>query len=111
MFPIANELFAFRFVHWQYERIEGFSFLSRFVIFVKKEIMARIAGIKTKRDNKGRITEITINTKKHPQAIELLQQAGLVEKTKFQQELEQGLTVEQARQRTLAKIRSWKWPK
>jgi hypothetical protein len=79
--------------------------------FCKKAIMSRITGIRTKRDAEGRITEITINTKKHPQAIELLQNAGLVEKSGFQQDLEDGLSVEQARQSTLTKIRSWKWPK
>lgn len=73
--------------------------------------MARIAGVKTKRDSKGRITEIIINTKKHPQAVELLQNAGLVEKTSFHKEFEQALTLEEARLRTVDAIKKFPWKK
>lgn len=50
--------------------------------------MARIAGIKTTKDAKGNLASITINTKKHPQAVEVLQKIGLVAKSDIEKELE-----------------------
>lgn len=50
--------------------------------------MARIAGIATSKDAKGNLASITINVKKHPEALAVLQKIGLVEKSALRQEVE-----------------------
>jgi hypothetical protein len=52
--------------------------------------MARIAGVTTKKDTKGKITHVTINAKKHPEAVGKLKEMGLMEKSSLQKELEAG---------------------
>lgn len=60
--------------------------------------MARIAGITTKKNVRGEITHVTFNVKKHHEAItSLLEQMGVIQKSKFMQEFEKGMTVEEAR--------------
>ena len=67
--------------------------------------MARIAGVVTEKNAKGGITYVTINVKKHRTAImPLLEQMGVVEKTRFVKEFEKGLSVEEARKLSLKHI-------
>ena len=69
--------------------------------------MPRIAGIATKKDLKGNITHVTINVKKHKESImPLLHQLGVIEKTKFQLECEEGSTIEETWSRLHNKIDS-----
>lgn len=58
--------------------------------------MPRIAGITTEKNAKGEITFVTINVKKHREAImPVLQKMGVVEKSKFMQEFEKGVPVKE----------------
>ena len=65
--------------------------------------MARIAGVKTERDSQGNLASITINLKKHPEAVEALKGVGLIGKSALQQEIEENpekfMTVEELRER------------
>ncbi len=66
--------------------------------------MARIAGVTTQKDSKGALTHITVNLKKHPEALPVLKNMGLVEKTKFELECEKGVSIEESRRRIHKKI-------
>ncbi len=71
--------------------------------------MARIAGVTTQKDAKGNITHVTINVKKHKEAVPVLQTMGLMEKTKFDMDWENAMTVEEARAASHQHIRTlWK---
>lgn len=73
--------------------------------------MARIAGVTTQMDEKGALTHITVDLKKHPEALPILKKIGLVEKSKFELDCEEGdwLTVEDARALSLKHIEEiWK---
>jgi hypothetical protein len=59
--------------------------------------MARIAGVLTKKDTKGNITHVTINAKKHPDAIGKLKDMGLIEKSQFEMDAEGAISLEQLR--------------
>jgi hypothetical protein len=59
--------------------------------------MARIAGVTTKKDTRGNITHVTINTKKHPEAVGKLKDLGLIEKTQFDKDFENGTPIEETR--------------
>lgn len=59
--------------------------------------MARIAGITTKKDTKGNITHVTINVKKHKHAVPVLKEMGLLEKSEFEKECEEAITLEEFR--------------
>lgn len=59
--------------------------------------MAAIAGIKTKKDLKGKVTHITIDVKRHKEIIPTLNQMGLMPKTKFQKECEGAISIEEFR--------------
>ena len=59
--------------------------------------MAKIAGVTTKKDAGGNITHVTINVKKHKQAIPVLKEMGLMEKTRFEKECEDAITLEEFR--------------
>jgi hypothetical protein len=73
----------------------------------KTQAMAAIAGIKTTKNSNGQLTHITIDLRKHKKAIPVLNEIGLLEKTKFQKERENGLTVEEFRQAMHEKIKQW----
>jgi hypothetical protein len=73
--------------------------------------MARIAGVTTKKDAGGNITHVTINVKKHKQAIPVLKEMGLMEKTRFEKECEDAITIEEARSHTHEFIRNLPWKK
>ncbi len=67
--------------------------------------MPRIAGITTKKNDRGKITHLTIDVQKHRETITpVLQQLGVIEKTQFQQEWEKGYAIEESRKRLHAKI-------
>jgi hypothetical protein len=59
--------------------------------------MARIAGVTTQKDTRGNITHVTINTKKHPEAVGKLKELGLMEKTQFEKDFENGTPIEETR--------------
>lgn len=50
--------------------------------------MARIAGVTTQKDSKGNPAIITINLKKHPEAVPVLKNLGLIEKSDLRKEVE-----------------------
>lgn len=54
--------------------------------------MARIAGIQIEKDVKGRPAYARINLKKHPDALEFLNNVGAVKKSKSNKEWEEALT-------------------
>ena len=58
--------------------------------------MARIAGITTQKDVKGNITHVTINVKKHKEALPVLQELGLIEKSQFDIDFENGISIDDA---------------
>ncbi len=67
--------------------------------------MAHIAGVKTQKNTKGEITYVTINVKKHKELITpVLQELGVLQKSKFMQEYEQGITIDESKKRVFAKI-------
>ncbi len=56
--------------------------------------MSRIAGVVTEKNAKGEITFVTINVKKHKEAImPFLEKVGVVENTKFMQEFDNAISV------------------
>ncbi|WP_462218930.1 hypothetical protein [Ferruginibacter sp.] len=58
--------------------------------------MPRIPGVVTEKNAKGEITFVTINVKKHRETImPVLEQMGVVEKSKFMQEFEKGIPVKE----------------
>lgn len=76
--------------------------------------MAQVAGVVTQTNNLGEITHVTIDVKKHHEIITpVLEQLGVVEKSRLQQMLESGtwLTVEESRQRSIDFVNSLPWEK
>jgi hypothetical protein len=68
--------------------------------------MPQVAGITTKKNIKGELTHVTINVKKHRETITpVLQKLGVIQKTAFQVEFENGIPLEVARQKLLTKVR------
>jgi hypothetical protein len=71
--------------------------------------MARIAGVATQKNAKGEITHVTIDLKKHKKAIPALNELGLIEKSKFDEEFEQGIGLEELRDGLKTYVRKiWK---
>jgi hypothetical protein len=72
--------------------------------------MARITGVSTKRDSSGSITHVSINAKKHPEAIMKLKEMGLIEKGPLQKEVEENpedfMTLKELETRLLKKVDS-----
>lgn len=77
--------------------------------------MAKIAGVKTTKNAKGESVSITIDLKKRKEAIPVLTEIGLLEKSDAQKRIENNeyLGIEDAHRRTLTHIKqSWeKWKK
>ena len=75
--------------------------------------MTHIPGIHTENDIKGNLKKITIDVKKHPQAIGVLKEAGIIPKTPFEIEFEEnfknGKSVEEVFKNVREKIN--KYPK
>lgn len=57
--------------------------------------MPAISGVATKINSKGKLTHITIDVRKHRQAIPVLKELGLVPKTQFDMDCEDALSVEE----------------
>lgn len=72
--------------------------------------MPRIAGVATQKNTKGEITHLTIDVKKHKDIVApLLEQLGEKVKTKFDEDWERGITLEEARKNSHDFIRKmWK---
>jgi hypothetical protein len=68
--------------------------------------MARIAGIQTKKNSKGEITHVTIDVRKHKQAVPFLTQIGALEEDDFEREWNDpaNMTIEEAKAKSLAHI-------
>ncbi len=73
--------------------------------------MARIAGITTQKNTKGEITHVTINVKKHQEVMPMLNKPGIVEKTKFQIECEEGISLDELDNRLTKHIENLPWEK
>jgi len=75
--------------------------------------MAKIAGVKMQNDAKGRPASITINLKKHPQAVGALQNLGLLEQSPLKKEIEENpdnySTVNEVFDRLEHTIKGWNW--
>lgn len=71
--------------------------------------MSRIAGVTTKKDEKGKITHVTIDVKKQPEALPILREMGLIEMTRFEKECANGTPIEEVKDRLLNHVRKvWK---
>ena len=68
--------------------------------------MPVIPGVATKRNKHRKLTHITIDVRKHPQAIVALKELGLVPKTQFQKDCEDALSVEEVFEGLREKIRN-----
>ena len=73
--------------------------------------MARIAGIATQKNTRGEITHVTFNIKKHQQVTPLLKELGIVSKTKFERECEEGITLDELDNRLTKHIKKLPWKK
>jgi len=58
--------------------------------------MAAIAGVTTKKNVQGKITHITVDLRKHKEVIPMFNEIGLMPKTKFQEQCENGIPIEEA---------------
>jgi hypothetical protein len=72
--------------------------------------MPRIAGVANQKNTKGEITHLTIDVKKRKEPVApMLAQLGGKEKTKFEKDWERGISIEEARKRSLHFIdKMWK---
>ena len=60
--------------------------------------MPRIAGVATQKNTKGEITHLTIEVKKHKDLVApLLEQLGVKTTSKFEEDWERGITLEEFR--------------
>jgi selenocysteine-specific translation elongation factor len=73
--------------------------------------MPEVVGITTQKDTEGKITHVTIDVQQHKEKITpMLYELGVMEKTAFQIECENGYSIEEARALTLNYLRT-KWNK
>ena len=72
--------------------------------------MPRIAGVATQKNTKGEITHLTIDVKKHKDIVApLLEQLGVKFKSKFEEDWQRGVSLEEARKNSHDFIRKmWK---
>jgi hypothetical protein len=66
--------------------------------------MAAIAGITIKKNIKGQLTHVTVDVKKHAAVIPMFKELGLLPKTTFQKERENGITVKELKDSLLEQI-------
>jgi hypothetical protein len=66
--------------------------------------MASIAGITIKKNIKGQLTHVTVDVKKHAAVIPMFNELGLLPKTTFQKERENGITVKELKDSLLEQI-------
>jgi len=69
--------------------------------------MAQVAGISTQKNAQGDITHVTIDLSKHGEVFTpVLQQLGVIEKTPFQKEWDEAMSVEAFKEHQLKVVRS-----
>ncbi len=74
--------------------------------------MARIAGIATKKNQKGEITHVTIDVKKHRDTITpMLEQLGVIKESSFEEEWERGGMTKEELKNSLLKTVDELWRK
>ena len=74
--------------------------------------MAQLAGIVTKKNTKGEITHVTVDIKKHKEKfLPIFTEMGVIKKTKFQERCETAMTIEEARAKSIAFIKTLPWKK
>jgi hypothetical protein len=59
--------------------------------------MAAIPGVQLKKNEKGTTTHISIDLRKHPEMIPILEEKGLLHKNNWEQEAAKCITVEELR--------------
>ncbi len=72
--------------------------------------MPRIAGVATQKNTKGEITHLTIDVKKHKDIVApLLEQLGVKVKSKFEDDWERGVSLEEVRKNLHKRMKDlWK---
>ncbi len=72
--------------------------------------MPRVASVATQKNNKGEITPVTFNLKKHKETIlPIMEELGVVKKSKFMEEFERGISLDEFQKRCNAHIdKIWK---
>ena len=72
--------------------------------------MPRIAGVATQKNTKGEITHLTIDVKKHKDIVApLLEQLGVTVKSKFEEDWERGVSLEEVRKNLHKRMKElWK---
>ena len=72
--------------------------------------MPRIAGVATQKNTKGEITHLTIDVKKHKDIVApLMEQLAVKATSKFEEDWERGMTLEEARANLHGRIKElWK---
>jgi hypothetical protein len=74
--------------------------------------MPKISGVATTKNAKGEIATVTINMKKHGKALmPIFKEMGMIEKSQFEKDGKQAVTVEEARQQTLEFLKTLPWKK
>ena len=66
--------------------------------------MAAIEGIKTKKNTRGELTHVTVAVRKHKEVIPIFNEIGLLPKTTFQIERQNGITVNELKESLLEQI-------
>ena len=68
--------------------------------------MASMEGISTQRDTNGEITHLTIDLRRHREAIPALEELGFIEKKTFEERFDNALPIDEARELTYQHIRN-----
>jgi hypothetical protein len=72
--------------------------------------MPKIAGVATKKNARGEVTHVIINLKQHGKAFNpILKEMGVIEKTQFEKEWEEAISIEDAFKPVYALIEK-QWP-
>lgn len=69
--------------------------------------MPKIAGVATQKNAMNEITHVTINMKKHGATFNpILKEMGVIEKTQFEKDWEQSISLEDFENKVLTHVRS-----
>ncbi|MBC7390024.1 MAG: hypothetical protein H7329_12480 [Opitutaceae bacterium] len=72
--------------------------------------MARIAGITTEKDSKGKISKVTFDLKKHrAEIMPLLIKLGAIEEDDFEKEWKKAESVSDSLEKLKSEIKKWDW--
>jgi hypothetical protein len=66
--------------------------------------VAKIPGVAIAHDTIGNPTQVTIDLKEHPEAIPVLKEMGLMPKTQFDIDFENGIPLEESRKNMMTFI-------